>query len=349
MFPEAFAERWIEDLTRRGDWVLDPFCGRGTTPFQALLMGRRAVGTDINPVAYCVTRAKTAAPAAAHVRRRITLLESAFRDEDWERERRRVPPFFRAAYHPRTLRRLLFLRHNLKWRDSDIDCMIGALILGSLHGEMRSPSYLSNQMPRTISTKPDYSIRFWRDRGLRAPLRDPFEVIRQRVTFRYETEPPQGTATILNADMRELPRLLPRRRSIRCAITSPPYLDMTSFEEDQWLRLWFLGGTPYPRRNVISRDDRHSTRDAYWRLIADMWRSLGQVLAPKAHVVIRIGAKDILPDDVVSALGGTGVFSSRRVTLVASEVSEIRRRQTDAFRPGTSGCAREVDCHFVMA
>ena len=24
----------------------------------------------------------------------------------------------------------------------------------------------------------------------------------------------------------------------------PPYLDVTHFEEDQWLRLWFLGGPP---------------------------------------------------------------------------------------------------------
>lgn len=349
MFPETFAERWIEQLTRRGEWVLDPFCGRGTAPFQALLMGRRAVGSDINPVAYCVTRAKTAAPSPAQVRRRLTLLERAFVDDDWERERRNCPPFFRAAYHPRTLRTLLFLRKSLRWRESNVDCMIAALILGSLHGETRSPSYFSNQMPRTISTKPDYSIRFWSERSLRAPRRDPFLILRDRVAFRYETEPPRGAATILNADMRELPRLLPRRRAIRCVITSPPYLDVTSFEEDQWLRLWFLGGPPYPRRNFISRDDRHATRDAYWGLIADMWRALGQVLAPKAHVVVRIGAKDTVPGDVVRALGAASVVSQRKVELVESEVSEILRRQTDAFRPGSTGCAREIDCHFVMA
>lgn len=63
MFPESFPERWIEELTEPGDVVLDPFCGRGTTPFQALLMGRHAIASDINPVAYCVTRAKLRAPA----------------------------------------------------------------------------------------------------------------------------------------------------------------------------------------------------------------------------------------------------------------------------------------------
>jgi len=329
--------------------VLDPFCGRGTAPFQALLMGRRAIATDTNPVAYCVTRAKTAAPDAAQLRRRITLLERACNDRDFERERRALPPFFRAAYHTTTLRRLLFLRQNLRWRESNVDGMLAALTLGALHGETSSGAYLSNQMPRTISTKPEYSIRFWRERDLRAPFRDPFAVLRDRVAFRYESEPPRGEVRVLNSDMRELPRLLSRRTRIRCVITSPPYLDVTSFEEDQWLRLWFLGGPPVPRRGVVSPDDRHRTMDGYWRLIADMWRSLGQVLAPKANVVIRIGAKDALPEDVLRALTAAGVFSQRAVTLIRSEVSEISRRQTDAFRPGSTGLAREIDCHFAVA
>src|SRR5258705_2335387 len=42
-----------------------------------------------------------------------------------------------------------------------------------------------------------------------------------------------------------------------CVITSPPYLDVTNFEEDQWLRLWFLGGPPYPTRHRLASDDRH--------------------------------------------------------------------------------------------
>lgn len=348
MFPESFAERWIGELSEPDEWILDPFCGRGTTPFQALLMGRRAIAVDTNPVAYCVTRAKTAAPAASQLRRRLTLLERACDESRFESKRRALPPFFRAAYHPTTLRRLLFLRETLRWRETNVDCMLAALTLGALHGETRSGAYLSNQMPRTISTKPDYSVRFWNDRDLKPPFRDPFAVLRERVEFRYESEPPSGEAQVLNADMRELPRLVSRRTRIRCAITSPPYLDVTSFEEDQWLRLWFLGGPPFPRRGVLSPDDRHGTRDAYWRLIADMWRSLGQVLAPRADVVIRIGAKDALPENVLRALTAAGVFSQRTVTLVRWEVSEISRRQTGAFRPGSTGLASEIDCHFAL-
>jgi|GEM_PF-1145225 Predicted DNA modification methylase len=39
----------IENFTSKGDFVLDPFCGCGTTLVESVLRGRRAVGIDINP------------------------------------------------------------------------------------------------------------------------------------------------------------------------------------------------------------------------------------------------------------------------------------------------------------
>ena len=98
MFPEAFAEKWISALTRKNELVLDPFCGRGTTPFQAILMGRRAISTDVNPVAVCVARAKTNAPRLGTLKRRITQLETSYAAEYWERQRKKLPTFFRYAY-----------------------------------------------------------------------------------------------------------------------------------------------------------------------------------------------------------------------------------------------------------
>jgi hypothetical protein len=351
MFPEAFVETWVKRLTKQGDYVLDPFCGRGTTPFQALLMGRKAVASDINPVAYCVTRAKTNAPTIGAVRRRLTVLEQKFKPHAWNDRCQSLPTFFRRAYSPATLRQVVYLRSRLNWRDSDVDCFIAALSLGCLHGESSiSPSYLSNQMPRTISTKPAYSIRFWRKRGLRPPKRDAFDLLRRQVEYRYESEPPSGRALVWQMDMRELPRakrVLPRR--IACVITSPPYLDVTSFEEDQWLRLWFLGGPPHPTYRKISKDDRHENPASYWRMVADMWRSLGLVLAPKADIVVRLGGKGSTPDQLVEALTATSAVSKRRVTLVSHETSAIKNRQTDAFRPGARGCTLEVDCHFRMS
>lgn len=43
------------------DWVLDPFCGSGTTLVEAAHIGWNAVGLDINPLAIEISRAKLAA------------------------------------------------------------------------------------------------------------------------------------------------------------------------------------------------------------------------------------------------------------------------------------------------
>jgi len=60
-FIPQLAERLIRELTRVGDWVLDPFMGSGTTLVEAKLLGRPSVGVDINPVAHLISLAKTTA------------------------------------------------------------------------------------------------------------------------------------------------------------------------------------------------------------------------------------------------------------------------------------------------
>ena len=350
MFPEAFVEEWISRLTKEGDVLLDPFCGRGTAPFQALLMKRQALAGDINPVAYCVTRAKLRAPSASVVKRRITVLENRYSEERkrFVAEAEALPSFFAYAYAPETLRELLFLREALRWRSSDVDTMVSALVLGALHGEShRSKRYLSNQMPRTISTKPAYSVRFWKQRGLTPPDRRVFRVLREQIPFRYKTPPPSLRGRAFLTDFRELPPLL-GSDDVSLVVTSPPYLNVTSFEEDQWLRLWFLGHDPYPTYRKISRDDRHESEAAYWRLIGDVWRTVGRTVKKKGHFVIRIGGKGLPEDRIVSRLEATGSFSGRNVRLVSFESSRIKKRQTRSFRPNAVGCAEEVDCCFQV-
>jgi len=47
---------FIERLTQPGDLVYDPFMGRGTTLLEAVLLGRRAAGCDINPLSAILVR-----------------------------------------------------------------------------------------------------------------------------------------------------------------------------------------------------------------------------------------------------------------------------------------------------
>lgn len=349
MFPESFVEHWIGRLSKPGDLVVDPFCGRGTTPFQGLLMNRRVDANDISPVAYCITKAKTNAPSLATLRGRITTLERTWREREPTDGAAELPEFYSYAFATQTLAQLLFLRAALRWQTSSVDCMVAALVLGSLHGESeRSPSYLSAQMPRTIATKPGYSVRWWQAKGYRAPERDVFALLRTKADFRYASGVPAGIATVRLGDMRDLPRTSLADEPALLAVTSPPYLDTTDFEEDQWLRGWFLGGSEVPKKSGTT-DHRHRSDDRYWQLIADAWRTLGQIVDDRGHVVIRIGARSHSPERLRDAVVGASELSGRRVRLVSHETTSLIRRQTDSFRPGSAGVRHELDCHFRFA
>lgn len=326
MLPEAFVTSWIEATTMPGDLVLDPCCGRGTVPFQALLMDRAVVGNDINPVAACITRAKTRPPEPDAVRQRLRQLAELFDESTFDDEVSRLPEFFGRAYDPTTLRQLLHLRRRLRWQRSRVDCMASALVLGSLHGgSHRSPYYFSARMPHTIATKPDYSIRYWQRHGITAPPVDVFEVLNQRVGYRYATGVPSGRSKTRLGDMRGLNADVVGR-PVDCVITSPPYLDTTSYEVDQWLRLWFLGGPPSPATGRVSRDDRHRRPTPYWRMIDDLFAMFGRVMRTDGHIVIRIGGQGLSSDAIVAGLVDASASSGRDIHLASTEVSRASRR-----------------------
>ena len=58
-FIPQLAARLIKENSQVGELVCDPFMGSGTTLVEAIVNDRRTYGTDINPVAVMITRAKT--------------------------------------------------------------------------------------------------------------------------------------------------------------------------------------------------------------------------------------------------------------------------------------------------
>lgn len=57
-FSPSFARAAIKAFSRPGDVVLDPYMGGGTTPLEAMALGRKAVGSDINSLAVFVAKVK---------------------------------------------------------------------------------------------------------------------------------------------------------------------------------------------------------------------------------------------------------------------------------------------------
>ena len=58
-FSPKFVSSAIENLTKKGDVVLDPFMGGGTSIVEGMRLGRRTVGIDLNYISFFVTKVKT--------------------------------------------------------------------------------------------------------------------------------------------------------------------------------------------------------------------------------------------------------------------------------------------------
>lgn len=189
------------------------------------------------------------------------------------------------AFEAHMYKQVDHLRTQIAWQT---DRFIVALCLGALHGEShRSPNYFSNRMPRTISTKPAYSVRWWEKHGYTPPARDVFAILRHVNAYRYRTPPPSRRGRIALSDARRASERFPDLEGqVTDVITSPPYLDTTNYREDQWL--WLLGDEA--SSSQLRDDGRYYTAERYWAFLQEAWQGVGPLLSEKARIVVRIGA-----------------------------------------------------------
>lgn len=349
MFPEAFVRRNVLAWSKPDDLILDPFSGRGTTVFESLLNGRKGLGCDTNPVAVCLSRAKADPPALTEVVERLMTLEKASRPFT-SNAPEVTDDFFTLCFHENTLRQLLFLTKKLDWRDDRTDCFIAALALGCLHGESHKTELcFSNRMPRTISTKPAYSIRWWKQNECLPPERDVFSILRTAAEYRYQSDLPVIKGRVVEGDARRVGTLLHSyRNKVKLVITSPPYLDITDYREDQWLRLWFLGGAAKPMAGQ-GKDDRHRRVEAYWQFLREVWKGVIPLLDESAQVVVRIGgtrlAQEELQVGLLESLNSTG----HKFELMEVRQTEIKNGQRRVFQAVPQKASVEHDFRFKLA
>lgn len=69
-FPVELIERLVLSMTQKGDWVLDPFMGVGTSAVAALMHNRKAIGAEILPdyVAIAKERVRAAEKGSLQIR-----------------------------------------------------------------------------------------------------------------------------------------------------------------------------------------------------------------------------------------------------------------------------------------
>jgi DNA modification methylase len=142
--------------------------------------------------------------------------------------------------------------------------------------------------------------------------------------------------------------LRPYRGRVKLVITSPPYLDITDYHEDQWLRLWLLGGPGKPIAGT-GKDDRHRRIGAYWQFLREAWAGVAPLLHDSAQIVIRIGGTRLGEEELRRGLLESLISTGLKFKLVESHQTDIKNSQRRIFRPVPSVANVEHDFRFRLA
>lgn len=232
-FIPQIVSRLVEKYTEKGDLVVDPFGGCGTTLIESKVMSRPSVGVDINPVAVLVTKAKNTPIEPAIIEGQFWKLKErmSFFNED---TKIKVPDHERIDYwfRPEEKRKLAFLFSEIsKIKDQDVQdffyCGISNILKNCSIWLQKS-----NKPTRDLKKKPaDPFFAF--SNQIRAMLRGNthfFYLLQERQCLKIP-------CNVYCADARKIPV---NPKSVNLVITSPPYVTSYEYADlHQLTAFWF--------------------------------------------------------------------------------------------------------------
>jgi hypothetical protein len=250
-FPAALARSFISMLTEPGDVVLDPFSGRGTTLLESRMTGRIPLASDLNPIANALTRAKNVSVSVSEVLARIEQLERRYDALLYHPEALSECDEIQLIFHPKVLAQLCYLRRKLQSSHAPADEFLIGVLLGAMHGRERqdgSSAYASISMPNTFSMSPEYVRRYVETKRLQRVERDLFGILRDRSSrLLGDDQRLKAGGIVATVDSRSLdtaPAFAAHRGNVKLVLTSPPYLGVVNYALQNWIRAWFLVGSP---------------------------------------------------------------------------------------------------------
>ena len=235
---------FIERLTRPGDVVYDPFMGRGTTLVEAALLGRTPYGCDINPLSQIFARPRLNPPGLAAVEARLNEIDFTSAAE--------MPEKLLVFFYPETLREICALKKYLLRRKESgaldhIDRWIWMVATNRLTGH--SAGFFSvYTLPPNQAVSVESQIKINERLDQKPPRRYVPELIlrksKQLLSDLDEQHWNQLSASdekslLITKSADETPEI--SSDSVALVVTSPPFLDVVDYEQDNWLRAWFCG------------------------------------------------------------------------------------------------------------
>ena len=303
---------FIEYLTNEGDIVYDPFSGRGTTVLEAGLLGRKVIANDVNPLSAILSKPRFFPPELQELMKRmdsIPMNEKAEADIDLS-----------MFYHPKKEGEIVSLKEYLNERyengtEDYIDRWIRMVATNRLTGHSKGffsvytlpPNQaVSADSQRKINSKMQQKPE---QRDTRVIMYKKSRTLLSGVTQddRKKLERSGETARFLTVDARETKTIT--SNTIQLTVTSPPFLDIVDYVQDNWLRCWFnsLDAEETAKKITLSR-----TMEEWSAVMFGVFRELYRITKPRGFVAFEVGEvrnKQVRLDEHVVPLGVKAGFS----------------------------------------
>ncbi len=304
------AARLVSAFGGTGARVLDPFCGSGTVLVEALIAGRGAIGSDLNPIAVRLAACKTRPRTAAELAHLVELAADCATEADARRKAkagasRRFPREDVELFEPHVLLELDSLRAKIETLRTDparpdLELILSAVLVKLSRKEGDTAASVG---PRR--TRAGFAAKLF---VLKA--RD----LCDRLTALGRLLPnPVPPAVVLQDDATELKRLPPD--PVGAIITSPPYAATYDYLAHHALRLRWLGLNAAPlikgeigSRSAYARLQPAAARAAWAKELERFFRAAAQVLPAGGPLVVvmadsAVGDVAIRADEVVAEAG----------------------------------------------
>jgi hypothetical protein len=278
---------FIKRLSQPGEFVYDPFMGRGTTLLEAALLGRIPYGCDINPLSAVLLLPRLNPPVLQDLAGRLEEINFDTCEE--------LPQELLVFFHPETLREICALKKYLQTRRQDsmidsIDEWICLVAINRLTGH--SPGFFSvYTLPPNQAISCESQAKINALRGQTPPRRKVPNLILKKSRQLLRDCDPSTRQTLKNVSSRA--RFLTRScattpeipdNSISLVVTSPPFLNVVDYATDNWLRCWFLGIDAKSVKLTVPRKLGH------WQsAMREVFRELNRVLRPGGHIAFEVG------------------------------------------------------------
>ena len=270
-FHPPVARALIDTFSRPGQTVLDPFCGSGTVLVEACVAGRSAVGTDVDPLAIFVSKAKIQRYDLTAIGTVVTDLReriASMRDADlafWGDFERDVPQSDYEAALPLFAQHIPELPSLGHWFRRRVVLQLAAL-RALIEGQKPAVSGFlrlcfaaiirngSNADPVPVSGLEVTSYMLARERAGRTI--DPYELfdtsLVKNLAAMHEFQELRSPITRARAAIADARYLSNRGTGIvDCIITSPPYLAAVDYYRRHTLEMYWLGLTASREERLV--------------------------------------------------------------------------------------------------